>query len=87
MFHTGLVAVDNQAERADAYKTYVEAALRDPRIVGCHWYKYVDEPTVGRSFDGENYQIGFVDIVDTPYPEIIAAARGLGAAMYDIRSK
>jgi hypothetical protein len=87
LFHTGLIPVENQAERAAAYKTYVQAALRDPRMVGCHWFKYVDEPTTGRTFDGENYQIGFVDIVDTPYPEIVGAARELGASMYDLRMK
>ena len=36
--------------------------------------------------DGENYQIGFVDICDTPYPEIIDAARRIGDRMYQLRS-
>ena len=85
MFHPGLVPVEDQAERGEVYKGYVQAALRNPRIVGCHWFKYGDEPTIGRSYDGENYQIGFVDITDTPYPEIIAAAREVAAHMYELR--
>ena len=36
--------------------------------------------------DGENYQIGFVDICDTPYSEIVYAARRIGKEMYSLRS-
>ncbi|MBR4219726.1 MAG: beta-galactosidase, partial [Victivallales bacterium] len=74
MFHTGLVTTANQQDRANHYKSYVESVLCHPQFVGCHWFKYRDEPTTGRGLDGENYQIGFADIVDTPYPEIINAS-------------
>ena len=85
LFHTGLVPTEDQAERAASYKSYVEGALRDPRFVGCHWFKYVDQPLTGRPSDGECYQIGFLDIADTPYPEIIGAAREVGGSMYSNR--
>jgi hypothetical protein len=85
MFHTGLQGMANQKDRAMAYRRYVEGALRHPQMVGCHWFQYTDQPTTGRSFDGENYQIGFVDICDTPYPEMIEAARAIGAEMYSYR--
>jgi hypothetical protein len=85
MFHTGLVAVADQAERADVYREYVRGVLRHPQFVGCHWFKYMDEPTTGRPLDEENYQIGFVDIADTPYPETIQASRDVGYAMYRYR--
>jgi hypothetical protein len=32
--------------------------------------------------DEENYQIGFVDVADTPYAETIAAARTVGYHLY-----
>lgn len=86
MFHTGLVAVKDQKDRAATYTQYVTDCLNDPNIVGCHWFQYMDSPVTGRSLDGENYQIGFLDNVDTPYAEIIAAARKLGADMYRIRA-
>jgi hypothetical protein len=86
MFHTGLVATANQDARADTYRDYVRGALRHPQFVGCHWFKYSDEPTTGRPYDEENYQIGFVDAVDTPYPETIAAARDVGYGMYAYRA-
>lgn len=85
MFHTGLVPVASQEERAAAYGGYVRSALSHPQIVGCHWFQYQDEPTTGRVLDEENYQIGFIDIADTPYPEMTAASRALAAELYRLR--
>ncbi len=82
MFHTGLVPVESQEARAKAYKDYVLGALKHPQFVGCHWFQYQDEPTTGRVYDEENYQIGFVDIADTPYSEIIEASRLVGQRLY-----
>ncbi|MBN2582969.1 MAG: beta-agarase, partial [Planctomycetes bacterium] len=86
MFHTGLVSVEDQQQRAAAYGDYVRGVLAHPQFVGCHWFKYMDEPTTGRPLDEENYQIGFLDIVDTPYPEIIEASRAVGGEMYRLRA-
>lgn len=85
LFHTGLVPVANQDARAAAYKGYVCSALRHPQIVGTHWFQYQDEPTTGRVYDEENYQIGFVDIADTPYAETIKASRSVADEMYQLR--
>lgn len=82
LFHPGLVPVADQAARAQAYISYVNGALHHPQIVGTHWFQYQDEPTTGRCYDGENYQIGFVDVADTPYAETIAASRRIGASLY-----
>ncbi len=84
MFHTGLKKTANQQDRADKYKSYVQGALRNPYIVGTHWFQYKDQATTGRG-DGENYQIGFVDVCDTPYPEIVAASREVGYGLYQYR--
>ena len=85
MFHTGLRRTENQQDRADKYAGYVRGALRNPYIVGTHWFQYKDQATTGRG-DGENYQIGFIDVCDKPYPEIVQAAREIGADMYTYRS-
>jgi hypothetical protein len=85
LFHTGLVPVANQAARAAAYRDYVLGALRHPQFVGTHWFQWQDEPVTGRVYDEENYQIGFVDVADTPYAETIAASRDLGQHLYQIR--
>jgi len=86
LFHPGLQKTANQQERAAMYKSYVQGALRNPAIVGTHWFQYGDQATTGRG-DGENYQIGFLDICDTPYPETIAACREVGYAMYAYRAE
>lgn len=83
--HTGLRNVANQKQRADFYEHYVGQALNNPQIVGTHWFQYGDQPYTARG-DGENYQIGFVDICDSPYPETINAIRNIGYNMYSIRS-
>ncbi len=85
MFHTGLRSAADQNQRAAAYRTYVKSALANPVIVGAHWFKLYDEPTTGR-YDGENYQIGFLDGCDTPYAETIAAVRAIGYHIYRIRA-
>jgi hypothetical protein len=85
MFHTGLRKTANQQDRAQKYREYVESALRNPFVVGTHWFQYRDQATTGRG-DGENYQIGLVDICDTPYPETVAAVRAVGAEMYEKRN-
>jgi hypothetical protein len=85
MFHTGLVSCTSQADRAAAYKSYVRGAMANPQIVGTHWFQYQDEATTGRPWDEENYQIGFVDVCDTPYAETIAASREAGQDMYQFR--
>ena len=87
MFHTGLVAAPNQRERARMYETYVNSVLDHPLFVGCHWFQYMDQPLTGRTLDGENYNIGFVTITDTPYPEMVAAARKTHSAMYRRRAR
>ena len=84
MFHTGLKKTVNQQDRAAKYKSYVSGALRNPYIVGTHWFQYKDQATTGRG-DGENYQIGFIDICDKPYPEIVQACRQIGYSLYEYR--
>jgi len=86
MFHTGLRVTVSQDDRAAKYQAYVQGALRNPLLVGAHWFQYSDQATTGRG-DGENYQIGFTDVCDTPYPETVNAARGVGYGMYEYRTK
>jgi len=69
----GLKQTRSQEERGVAYRYYVENALADPSIVGAHWFEWIDEPSTGR-FDGENYNIGLVDVTDRPYRELLDAA-------------
>lgn len=85
MFHTGLVATRDQNDRAIRYKNYVKSILEHPSFVGCHWFQYIDEPITGRWYDGENYNIGFVDVTDTPYPELVESAKEIHHQAYTLR--
>jgi len=87
MFHTGLVASEDQADRARMYQEYVRSVVDHPLMVGCHYFKYADEPLTGRPGDGENYNIGVVSVTDTPYPEFIEAARAVQAEAYQRRAR
>ena len=82
MFHSGLVTTPNQQARAAMYKQYIESVEDNPAFVGCHWFQYYDEPLTGRSGDGENYNIGFVTVTDTPYPEMVEAAKAIQSELY-----
>ena len=83
--HTGLRSVGSQRQRARVFADYVRQALAHPQIVGAQWFQLSDQMYTGHSGDGENYQIGFVDIVDRPYPEMVEAARAVGDGLYDYR--
>lgn len=85
MFHPGLVAAPSATARASMFESYVQSVLQHPAFVGCHWFQYIDEPLTGRSYDGENYNIGFVSVTDAPYPEMVAAARRVLRTAYQTR--
>jgi hypothetical protein len=67
-----LVQVRDQRERGRAYRYYVENAFAMPELVGTHYFQWADQPSTGR-FDGENYNIGLVDVTDRPYPDLVEA--------------
>ena len=84
MFHAGIVATRDQNERAQCYRDFVNACLDHQRYVGTHWFQWKDQALTGRS-DGENYQIGFLNVADVPYPELVQAARDVAGTMYKRR--
>lgn len=81
----GLVQCANQEERGVAYRYYLEHAAANPAVIGAHWFEWVDEPNTGRN-DGENYNIGFVDVSDRPYTELVEAAKRTHARLLDVHS-
>jgi len=85
LLHTGLKGVIDQKQRANAYTFYLQQALQNDRIVGAHWFQHTDQLVSARA-DGENYQIGLVDITDRPYPELVDALRKLAQYLYQYRN-
>jgi len=83
-FHVGIKKAKDQKERGQMYQDYIQGALKHPNIVGAHWFQYIDEPNTGR-FDGENYNVGFVDICDNPFKDLIDKVKETTYSMYDYR--
>jgi hypothetical protein len=80
---SGLGRVATQADRGRAYRFYLETAAANPWCVGVHWFVLYDQSALGR-FDGENYNIGFIDVCHRTYPEMAAAARVAHERMYPV---
>jgi hypothetical protein len=81
----GLRQTANQQERGVAYRYYVENAAAIPCLIGVHWFQWIDQPSTGR-FDGENYNIGMVDIADRPYSDFIQAMQTTHNRLLDIHA-
>lgn len=67
----GFPVVISQEQRAIGVHNYLAGLRRRPYIVGAHWFQFYDEPSKGRG-DGENYNMGLVDIDGRPYDEVVA---------------
>ncbi|HVX66848.1 MAG TPA: hypothetical protein VHA11_09620 [Bryobacteraceae bacterium] len=80
-----LVQVKDQAQRGAAYRYYVEQAFAMPGLIGTHWFQWADQPSTGR-FDGENYNIGLVDVTDRPYEEMIGALKTTHARLQEVHA-
>jgi hypothetical protein len=77
--------VDSQQERGIAYRYYTEQAYSHPGLIGTAYFQWCDQDLTGR-FDGENYNCGFVDVTDRPYPEQVAAQIETAKRLYDVHS-
>ncbi len=73
-----LMHVGTQAERALGAAAAQAAFALFPNVLGAHWFQYYDEPTGGRE-DGEDFNMGLVDIHNRPYEELLAAMAPVNA--------
>jgi hypothetical protein len=67
-----LLKVPTQSQRAIVVQRALQNFARCPNIIGTHWFQYYDEPQGGRA-DGEDYNMGLVDIYDQPYEELVTS--------------
>jgi hypothetical protein len=73
----------SQQARGAGYRYYVEQGFARPELVGIHYYLWSDQLVTGR-FDGENYNIGLVDVAHRPYRALIDAAHRTHERMYRV---
>ena len=82
---TGLKGTASQADRAKALRGYIEKAAAHKNAVGVHWFQFADQNVAGR-YDGENYQIGLVDVALQPYTEMMAASRESALVLPEVKN-
>lgn len=76
----------NQKERTQAYRVYLEDAAANPHCVGAHWFTLYDQSCLGR-FDGEAWNIGYLDICHRPYDELCRGAILTHERIYDLAAQ
>jgi hypothetical protein len=81
----GLAQTKNPEERGVAFQFYVENAAAHPAVIGTHWFQWIDQPPTGR-YDGENYNIGLLDVTDRPYPDMISAVKVTFNRLHDVHA-
>lgn len=69
-------------ERCGMLYDFVRRWSERPYSLGCHWFQFSDQHLLGRPSDGENQVIGFVDVADTPYGDMVRTARMAAGRMY-----
>ena len=82
---TGLKGVKNQYERGVMWRYFVEKVAAHPYGIGAHWFQYNDQFCLGR-MDGENYQIGMVDVCMRPHKELLEAAYETNKVLYKVKN-
>jgi hypothetical protein len=80
---TGIQGAESQQARGEAYRYYLEQGFARPELIGIHYFQWMDQPVFGR-FDGENYNIGFLDICMHPYHELTSQAAASHEVMYRV---
>ncbi|WP_163131938.1 GlyGly-CTERM sorting domain-containing protein [Agarivorans sp. Alg241-V36] len=82
LYGKGIVSADSQEDRAEKMVNFFESVNAHKNFVGAHWFQYIDSPITGRTWDGENYNVGFVSVTDTPYTPLSDAARVFNCGIY-----
>jgi len=66
--------VQTQQQRAASLSRNLEELAKLPYVIGAHWFQYYDHPEKGRP-DGEDNNMGLVDIHGVPYEETVNAIK------------
>lgn len=78
----------NEDEKGLLYRNYVEkAAASGGKIVGAHWFEYLDQAATGRwyqGYDGEAGGIGIIDVADRPYKVLQQHMAQSNCAIYNL---
>lgn len=82
---TGLMPAYDIENQGELFKHYIQTGLQHPNFVGAHWFQWVDQMPTGRG-DGENCQIGLVNVTDQPYQPLVDAIKESSEKIYETRT-
>ena len=71
-----------QTQRALCFEALTRGFISKNYSIGYHWFAYVDEPATGR-FDGENSNIGLVNVYDKPYEQLVLKMKTVNGIAID----
>jgi hypothetical protein len=77
----GLRSAQDAVQQGRLLEEYIAEAVKDPKLVGAHWFQWRDQSAAGR-YDGENYNVGLYDVVDGPNSELVRAMAACGRHLY-----
>jgi hypothetical protein len=77
--------VNSQQERGVAFRYYTEQGYAHPGLIGTAWFQWYDQNINGR-FDGEDYNCGFIDVTDRPYPYMVEAVKETAKRLYRVHN-
>jgi len=77
----GFRHASSQRQKGRLFNHYVKTAVYDPSIIGCHWFRWMDQYVTGRT-DGENGNYGILSALDQPHQEVIEEVRKTARDLY-----
>lgn len=75
--------VETQAERGLFYENFALSILRNPNIVGWHWFRYMDDGPLDHGRQASNK--GLLNVHFEPYAELAQAAARINHNAYALR--
>ena len=83
LYSGALINATTQKERGKACADYMCTAFENTSCVGTHYFELNDQPLTGR-FDGENMNVGLVNVCNVPYTDCVEELAAMNARMYPI---
>lgn len=78
--------VRDQLARAEGYRSMTARLARVPFVIGADWFQWMDEPASGRWSDGEDANMGIVDVNDRPYEALVEAVQQTAPLLNDLHA-
>jgi hypothetical protein len=79
--------VSDQRARASGYREMTSRLARVPFVIGADWFQWMDEPPSGRLCDGEDANMGVVDVHDKAYEPLADAVRKTTPALNTLHAE